>query len=160
MNKKTQGFTLVELVIVLVLMIIIGAAVIPNMQMIYRQQIQKAANEMAMDLTMLRRQARATNKEYKLVLDASAHHYTMTSESTAIEAMHQKDVGNTENITFELYGDGTATNEIIFEGDLMKTAAGTEVEAYTIKVTYKDMSAYGQLTFKNVEGTYTFQMVS
>lgn len=160
MKKKHHGFTLLELTIVMVLMAIIGAAVIPSMKIIHRQQIQKAGNEIGMDLMTIRKQARATNKKYMLSVDVSSHHYTLSSESEAVDAIHNKDSGNSEEINISISASGATTSTIVFQGDSMQPDTGTEIDACTIKVSYKDMEEYGELVFDNVSGKYSFNLVS
>ena len=160
MRKKLQGFTVVELVIVLVLMTLLGAAVVPNMTLIYRQQIQKTANTLGMDLATLRNQARASGKEYTLELDAEHLHYTMTSEGGAVSALHKEDADNGRNITITMTAGGIDITKLRFKGNDMLDPSDTVIENCTFKIEYKDYSEYGEATFDQVSGKFSFEMKS
>ncbi|PHV72338.1 hypothetical protein CS063_02350 [Sporanaerobium hydrogeniformans] len=56
MKWKENGFSLLEIAVILALIGLLGIAALPNMQMIYKQQTNKLAKEMALDLTTQRAQ--------------------------------------------------------------------------------------------------------
>ncbi len=57
MKGKEQGFSLLEAMMVLVLIGLLGLVALPNTKMIYKQQTNKFAKEMALDLTTQRFQS-------------------------------------------------------------------------------------------------------
>lgn len=160
MGKMQKGFTLLELTIVLVIMAIIGYAVIPNTNIIYKQQIQKMANEIGMDLVTIRKQARATNKEYNFVIDSCKYKYSLVNDGDAVEAIRTENAGDSSQLTLAISCNNTTANVISFDGKVMKVDGVQTVEPCKIIIKYNDMETYGQLTFDNVTGAYSFEMMS
>ena len=68
MKKGSKGFSLLEVALVLLIMGIIGVAAIPSMQNIRRQEVNKLAKEICLDLvTQMTNQN--TNRDETYVLD-------------------------------------------------------------------------------------------
>lgn len=71
-NRRNQGFSLLEVALILLLMGIVGVAAIPSMQSIRRQEVRKFASEMCLDLVTQRSKERVNPGEgYQLVLSNS-----------------------------------------------------------------------------------------
>ncbi len=141
-------------------MTIIGSAVVPNMQIISKQKIQKAANELGMDLMTIRKQARANQKKYTLQVNSEGNGYTISSETDAVSALHTKDAGNDKNIKISIYYGGAVKSSMSFQGDSMQIGTSTNVEECEIHIAYKDVKTYGKLKFDQIAGSYSFEMVS
>ncbi len=159
MVRSNKGFTLVEMIVVLVLLSIIGVAVIPSMEMIYKQEIRKAANALCLDLKTLREQARLTGKTYSLVVGVDDHTYTMTGDGTQVLRSGNKE--NSKNIKYEIIGDdGNTTKTIKFMGKIMINEAKAPIDKYTITVHYIGVASHAEITFENLTGRYTVDIKS
>ena len=75
-KKNTQGFTMLEIVIVIILMGIIGVAAVPSISMIHKQEVKKLAQEMCLDLTSQRMKAMTTGMKHRirLIEDTGMYH--------------------------------------------------------------------------------------
>ena len=161
MMRSNKGFTLVEMIVVLVLLSIIGVAVIPSMEMVYKQEIRKAANALCLDLKTLREQARLTGKEYSLVIGVDDHSYTMTCNSAATQGLRSSNNENSKKIRYEIVGsDGSITKTIRFTGKIMENEARDDMDKYSIKVNYTGSVFYADIIFENLTGRYTVDIKS
>ncbi len=69
MKKRSKGFSLLEVALVLLIMGIIGVAAIPSMQNIRRQEVNKLAKEICLDLvTQITKQNTNRSETYVLNL--------------------------------------------------------------------------------------------
>lgn len=161
MIRSNKGFTLVEMIVVLVLLSIIGVAVIPSMEIVYRQELRRSANALCLDLKTIRQQASLTGKSYALVVSADDHSYTMSCDSDATQALRSGNTENSRNIKYEIIGnDSIPTKTISFTGEIMKNEVGTAIDKYSIKVNYAGASSYAEITFENLTGRYTIEIKS
>ena len=161
MMRTNKGFTLVEMIIVLALLSMIGVAIIPSMEMVYKQEIRKAANALCLDLKTLREQARLTGKTYSLVVGVDEHTYTMSGDTTAAQALRSSNKDNSNHIKYEIMdSSGNITNTISFTGKIMKNAVGASKDQYNIKVHYMGSVSYAEITFENLTGRYTIDIKS
>lgn len=76
------GFTLAELIVVLVLTAIMAGVAIPATCSVLNTQAKVAARQMARDLTYARQRAIATGRTTWVVFNAAADQYTMLEEPT------------------------------------------------------------------------------
>ena len=77
-KKDTRGFTVLEMMIVVILIGIIGTAAIPSIGLIRKHEVRKLAKEMCLDLTSQRMHAMRGNRlNYFLALhkDSESVHY-------------------------------------------------------------------------------------
>lgn len=166
-KKSNLGFTMIELAVVLVLLGILGIALIPSMNMVYKQEIRKAADILCMDIINIRKQSMATGVQYELFV--SDHEYTITPG--IIQATSGSRTGNGEdsinkNIRYEIksvYESGsTSTAGIInFKGSDMSNnviAMGSTIDHFEIKVTYDSVAEYAEIIFYPMTGHYTITM--
>lgn len=138
MKKNNKGFSLVELMVVLVLMSIICIAIMPNVRAVRRQEAKKAANELCLDLVTLRTTTRASTSDYTLTLvqDPTTlmyNSYTITPElltASGSERDGNKDNSQRVNIRMQkelVSGDPSTRMDIgqvlYFEGSEMKTTS-------------------------------------
>lgn len=80
--KLRNGFTLVEVLIVLSLVVLLSAVLAPVMLPSPGRTLQATASEVATTLRETRRQARADNRRQRFVVDTDARRYGIESVSS------------------------------------------------------------------------------
>lgn len=79
-RRSAQGFTLVELMIVMVIVAIVAAIAIPRYsQASARQQLSSAADRVAADLELARTRARAASQTVTVAFSTSSDRYQFNS---------------------------------------------------------------------------------
>lgn len=68
MKENIKGFTMLELIIVLVLMAIITAGIAPNISLVGKSEAKKIAGELCTDLMTIRQKALLDGKKYTIEL--------------------------------------------------------------------------------------------
>lgn len=87
MQKKEQGFTLIELMVTIAVLAIIAMMAAPNMmQVVYKKQLETSARELAMTLSNVRGTAVSLRKdisfEFKALPNEGDHFYWVSPRAT------------------------------------------------------------------------------
>ncbi|WP_069998222.1 hypothetical protein [Cellulosilyticum sp. I15G10I2] len=177
--KDIKGFTVLEMMIIVILIGIIGIAVIPSVGMVRKQEVRKLAKEMCLDLTTQRMRAMTAGKMtgsssygFELVEDLESGHYysyeLTPSFDTASGQVRKvnKDNSNNIHITMEAlhiktFAEEVPLREVIHTvyfdnyGSMLKIDefSTQEIEELTIKLTY-DL-AETKIVFNGVTGYYS-----
>ena len=161
MRNNSKGFTMIEMVIVLVLIALLGVALIPSMGMIYKQQVRQAADIICGDLTMMRKETDVNGKTYSLSISSLGHTYTIAPSLMTKRDGNDKD-GISPNITYsiiEQYNEisSASTNVIYYnKGKLVGGAYSDEVSQLSISIGYKGNTDVGaEIVYDGFTGGYS-----
>ncbi len=149
------GFTLVELFIVLIVLIILAAIAVPLYTSAGSVQVKTAANMIASDLEYAKSMAMSTGRNYSVVFDDSGENYKINDANGQV-IPHPVHIGASEGYTISFVDDGRldkvdivnttfAANTVEFdylgapcEGGLIQLQA----EGYTLTVKVEPVTGY------------------
>lgn len=83
-NARPRGFTLIEIIIVIVIISIASAMVVPMMSSANGTQLRSAANKLAADLEYAKSMAISRGQSYTVIFDESAENYKIKDSSDTI----------------------------------------------------------------------------
>lgn len=153
--QAKKGFTLLELAIVLVLMGVIGVAIIPSMEWVYKQELHKAAQGICLDLLTLRQQAMATGNTYTLTMNSNQNTYEMVGEEGVRAPLRSSNSPSAKAITYTRE-DQTPLTTISFQGDVLEVN-DIPLEVINIKVEHSKSSKSIEIQWYR-SGHYTISM--
>ena len=129
-GRRATGFTLIELICVMAIMLILGSIAIPRFgNSIARHRAERAAHRIAADLALAQKHARTTSAAQTVTFDLATHSYTLVG-------MRHLDHSSAEyvvNLAGEPYCatlvsvDFNGDAEIIFDGYGLSDSGGTVV---------------------------------
>ncbi len=178
-KQGTRGFTVLEMMIVVILMGIIGTAAIPSIGLIRRHEVRKLAKEMCLDLTAQRMRAMAVGKAdstatYVLELVEAletGHYYSYKlTPSLDIASGQARDENKDNSRNIHIMMEALYMKELEGEIDVIEpiyaiqfdnygsmlnvnTLSSKEIETLTIKITYDLEEA--RVVFNGVTGHYS-----
>lgn len=131
--RKMQGFTLIELMIIIALLSIVLAMAVPNFtQFIRNNHVQAKADELNSFLHYARAQAIATRKPYEVVFTDSDNKITLNQKGQATEREMQINAAKAK-----VRGKGSATTKVEYLPTGAVTAEGS------LSVCYENDAANG-----------------
>ncbi len=163
MKGKEQGFSLIELMVVLVLIGLLGLVALPSTQMIYKQETNKFAKEMALDLTTQRFQsmASATSGETLLAQSLGVGNYDMyqltpaNRDAGGNETMENKGPSPELQMVMQAASDSNlqTINRVVIspKGELL-AEDGSPMKKLVVTMTYKGIQT--ELTMDAISGHY------
>jgi Tfp pilus assembly protein FimT len=167
-KNNIKGFTVLEIMIVVLLIGIIGIAAVPSVGLIRKQEVQKIAKELCLDLSAQRMQAMTamttsvSRKGLQLIGDETAgqyYSYQLTPAlATASGGTRATNKDNSTNIQISMKATGESgviesPEKVQFDnyGYLIDTA-DKKINKLTITITYD--TAESKITFNGVTGNY------
>jgi Tfp pilus assembly protein FimT len=164
-KNNIKGFTVLEIMIVVLLIGIIGIAAVPSVGLIRKQEVQKIAKELCLDLSAQRIQAMTANASGRglELLDTRGAYYSYQltpALDTASGGTREKNKDNSTNIRISMqatYELGVVDNleKIQFDnyGYMMDTSTPSKtINELSITITYD--TAQSKITFNGVTGNY------
>ncbi len=121
-NAKTAGFTMIEIMIVVVILAVAAMIVVPALSSAADMQVRSAANAIAADLDYARGLAITRQKNFWVVFDAGAESYTIWwhDPSDATDKIIKNPLTN-QNFTVDIDADSRLSQVDIdaadFDGD-------------------------------------------
>lgn len=162
MKNKSNGFTLVELMVCIVLMGILIATFVPGLGMVYKQDVRKATELICSDLTMMRDQSKATGITYTLKTNGEKDEYTL---SPSIIGNGDGRTGSSidginPNIRYELYKKEGATvqtpiGEVYYKAGRVFDSSNNSIDELIINILYSgDTRMTANIVYDGVTGHY------
>lgn len=148
-------------------MTLISAVIVPNMQMVRRQEANKVANELGLDMNLLRMKALTTGNPYTLTLNADGKEgYSIQPTLVSGSTQRSGNKDNTQRIQIKIHiGEDIAsstTTKLKFESG--KLIDDNNADAATNEITRKILievlceNNKALLYYEPVTGYYTIQM--
>lgn len=165
-KNNIKGFTVLEIMIVVLLIGIIGIAAVPSVGLIRKQEVQKMAKELCLDLSAQRMQAMTANtpeRGLELIGASGAYYsYQLTPAlDTASGGIRSTNKDNSTNIRISMKATGEegvieSPEKVQFDnyGYLIDTA-DKKINKLTITITYD--TAVSKITFNGVTGNYKIE---
>lgn len=128
-RSRAEGFTLVELMIVLVIVAVVGAIALPRFaQATARQQLDAAAGRVAADLELARTRARAASQSLAVSYSTANDHYSMNAvggDAKTVELdespygvdLIKVKFGTGASVTFNGYGVPSSSGAVVLESN-------------------------------------------
>lgn len=82
--RRKNGFTLIEILVVVVILVIAGAMAVPMFSGSAQMQVQSAADMIAADLEYAKSMAISHQQQYGVVFDATADSYQVVDQNEAV----------------------------------------------------------------------------
>ena len=162
-KNNIKGFTVLEIMIVVLLIGIIGIAAVPSVGLIRKQEVQKIAKELCLDLSAQRMQAMTANASGRglELIDTSGAYYSYQltpALDTASGGTRATNKDNSTNIRISMKATGEVgvienPVKIQFDnyGDMLDTD-GKTINELTITIAYD--TAVSKITFNGITGNY------
>jgi prepilin-type N-terminal cleavage/methylation domain-containing protein len=177
MRRNRRGFSLVELMVVVVMIALLTAIVIPRFRVTQFTRARQAADQLARDLEAVRSRALATRSLTRVVIDTIAGSYTayldtdrdgalaqLAGESAAVESFRTRaldadlQVGRGVAPDVPGYPGGTSVtlqnNRVDFDSRGLTTPLGTSGVVYLRSI--KDPSAVAAVSISAASGIRTW----
>jgi Tfp pilus assembly protein FimT len=166
-KNNIKGFTVLEIMIVVLLIGIIGIAAVPSIGLIRKQAVQKMAKELCLDLSAQRMQAMTANRldlGLELLDDRVSGEYCSyrltPALDTASRGTREKNKDNSINIRISMqatYEPGVVDDLVKIQFDNYGYMTDTSTPSKTINelsITITYDTAQSKITFNGVTGNY------